>query len=335
MGSNVFGYGHVAQAELYSNRTVEELAEYVGKKYSKEMRALVKTGEDGEPEEPDPPKDKNSVTNYDLMILKSDYEDYKKLKREYECHKAKVFLLILGQCTLNMRNRVEQDDKEKYKKMEEEYDVAGLLETIKRLSYTENKTKYSYWMMARDIKKLATIKQQHDETLAMYHKRFINLVDVIEARWGSLAPTNVPDEDKKNKKESEEESKKKSRNKFLACMFMDGANKTKYGKCIADLSNSYLSKNDKYPKTVATALTYLSHFSDCEYVSKKKPDETINLGLLQYEDRVCYKCGEKGHIATYCKKDREKLVNAYQEEEEATEESTALALPHAPRQWRE
>ena len=80
------------------------------------MRALVKTGEDGEPEMPDPPSDKNSVSNYELMILKSDYEDYKKLKREYDSHKAKVFLLILGQCTLNMRNRVEQDDKEKYKK---------------------------------------------------------------------------------------------------------------------------------------------------------------------------------------------------------------------------
>ena len=84
-------------------------------------------------------------------------------------------------------------------------------------------------------------------------------------------------------KESDEESKKKSRNKFLACMFMDGANKTKYGKCIADLSNSYLSKNDKYPKTVATALTYLSHFSDGESVPKKKPAETINLGFVQTE----------------------------------------------------
>ena len=62
LGNNVFGYGHVAQAELY-NKTVEELAEYVGKNYSKEMRALVNTGEDGEPEEPDPPKDKNSVSD--------------------------------------------------------------------------------------------------------------------------------------------------------------------------------------------------------------------------------------------------------------------------------
>ena len=191
------------------------------------MRALVKTVEDDEPEQPDPPSDKNSVSNYELMILKSDYEDYKKLKREYDSHKVKVFLLILGQCTLNMRNKVEQNDKEKYKKMEEEYDVASLLETIKKLSYTGNKTKYSYLMMARDIKKLATIRQLHEETLAMYHKRFINLVEVIEARWGCLAPTNLPDEEKMSKKESDADRRKKSRDKFLACMFMDGANKTR------------------------------------------------------------------------------------------------------------
>ena len=81
----------------------------------------------------------------------------------------------------------------------------------------------------------------------MYHKRFSNLVEVIEARWGSLAPTNIPHEEKKSKKESDEDRKKKSRDKFLACMFMDDANNTKYGRCIADLSNSYLSKDGKYP----------------------------------------------------------------------------------------
>ena len=52
-------------------------------------------------------------------------------------------------------------------------------------------------------------------------------------------------------------------------------------------------------------MTYLSHFSDGEYVPKKQPAETINLGFVQYADRVCYKCGEKGHIATFCKKDEE------------------------------
>ena len=36
LGSNVFSYGHVAQAEIY-NRTVLEIAEYVGKKYCKEV----------------------------------------------------------------------------------------------------------------------------------------------------------------------------------------------------------------------------------------------------------------------------------------------------------
>ena len=58
----------------------------------------------------------------------------------------------------------------------------------------------------------------------------------------ALAPSNIPDEEKRSKKESDEDRKKKSRDKFWACMFMDGANKTRYGKCIADLSNSYLSR---------------------------------------------------------------------------------------------
>ena len=41
LGSFVFGYGHVAQAEMY-NKTIEEVADYVGKKFSKEMRLVIK-----------------------------------------------------------------------------------------------------------------------------------------------------------------------------------------------------------------------------------------------------------------------------------------------------
>ena len=109
LGSNVCSYGHVAQAEELYNRTpVEEFAEYdLGKKYSTEMRDPVKTGQSCEPEKPDPPSDKNSITEYEMVLLKGAYEDYKKLKTEYDIHKAKVFHLILGQCTMNMRNKVE------------------------------------------------------------------------------------------------------------------------------------------------------------------------------------------------------------------------------------
>ena len=54
LGSNVFSYGHVAQAEIY-NRTVLEIAEYVGKKYCKDMRTLIKDGKECAPKVPKMP----------------------------------------------------------------------------------------------------------------------------------------------------------------------------------------------------------------------------------------------------------------------------------------
>ena len=55
LGGFVFGYGHKHQAEYY-NRTIEEIADFVGTKYSKEMRLLVKKGKEFAPDPPDKPK---------------------------------------------------------------------------------------------------------------------------------------------------------------------------------------------------------------------------------------------------------------------------------------
>ena len=51
LGSFVFGYGHVAQAEMY-NKTIEEVADYVGKKFSKEMRLVIKKKKEFAPTKP-------------------------------------------------------------------------------------------------------------------------------------------------------------------------------------------------------------------------------------------------------------------------------------------
>ena len=39
-----------------------------------------------------------------------------------------------------MRQKIEEDDKEEFKKMEADYDVIALMKTIKKLSYTNTKT---------------------------------------------------------------------------------------------------------------------------------------------------------------------------------------------------
>ena len=77
--SNVFSYGHVAQAEIYYRAAVLERAEYVGKKYCKEMRTLIKDGKECPPKMPKRPiAQEKGVNEIDMVMFKTDYDRYKR-----------------------------------------------------------------------------------------------------------------------------------------------------------------------------------------------------------------------------------------------------------------
>ena len=158
--------------------------------------------------------------------------------------------------------QIEQSDD--FEQMEKDFNVIGPLNRIKKLCYVNPRNRYGYWAMAVEFKQLANIKQQPDESLTVYYKRFVNLESVIESKWGHVAPGYVLDDEKGLQKidQTEISTMLEGREKFLACVFMDGALKNKYSKCIADLNNSYLSSYNKYPKSVAAAYGYLSDYSD-------------------------------------------------------------------------
>ena len=76
----------------------------------------------------------------------------------------------------------------------------------------------------------------------MYYKRSISLIEVIKSRWGSLVPDDMENDnvkleeedqddyeenDSEDAEEDEEDMKQKRRNKFLPCMFIEGADKIK------------------------------------------------------------------------------------------------------------
>ena len=95
LGNYIFGYGHRSQEEFY-NRTIEEIADFVGKKYSKEMRLLVKKGKEFAPEPPDDPQtDKEGkISEIDKLTVTSEYDNYKHEEKQYNQHKAKVAISI-------------------------------------------------------------------------------------------------------------------------------------------------------------------------------------------------------------------------------------------------
>ena len=92
-----------------------------------------------------------------------------------------------------------------------------LLSIIKKISYV--KAKYKYWTMAKDMRRLFGMQQHQNESIIAYHRRFLNLVQVIEAKWGQLVPEKMAQQETSYSR-SKQKTLDESRDKFLACLFI-------------------------------------------------------------------------------------------------------------------
>ena len=93
-------------------------------------------------------------------------------------------------------------------------------------------------------------------TVQAYLDKFQNSVEVIEHCGGDLgidqglinhtfATANpVVNRDKKATPATMEAAKKYAREQYLACAFMLGADRKRYGKLLENLENDYTQKND-------------------------------------------------------------------------------------------
>jgi hypothetical protein len=85
----------------------EAIADYVGREYSKEMRLLLKNQKESEPKEPVMPDKEEVKSPLAMKKYETELKQYYFKKKRYEEHKAKIFVIVKGQCTLNMKNKVE------------------------------------------------------------------------------------------------------------------------------------------------------------------------------------------------------------------------------------
>jgi hypothetical protein len=75
--------------------------------------------------------------------------------------------------------------------------------------------------------------------LTTYYKKWSNIVDTLEGKWGSFVPTNL----------STASNAMEIRGKFLACLFMVSLDPRKYGAALDEINNNYLAgQTNVYPK---------------------------------------------------------------------------------------
>jgi hypothetical protein len=138
------------------------------------------------------------------------------------------------------------------------------------------------------------MRQQDNEPLAEYYKRFTSCVDVAESQWGTLVLTAAA---------TNETSEKTSRDKFTTCVFLAGVDTKKYGRLKTELNIAYVAGQKKHPKMVESAVTILSHYMNDKGVhvtDEDKGQATLTSFMHKHKNVKCYKCGKKGHYANKC-----------------------------------
>jgi hypothetical protein len=118
-----------------------------------------------------------------------------------------------------MKNKVER--LQGYDTIEANDYVIRLLNDLKELTLETHKVQYRYWTICQTVRRVLTMRQQENEPLAEYYKRFTSCADVAESRWGTLVPTVAA---------TNETNEKTSRDKFITCVFLKGVDTKMYGR---------------------------------------------------------------------------------------------------------
>jgi hypothetical protein len=74
----------------------------------------------------------------------------------------------------------------------------------------------------------------------------------------------------------------------------------RYGRLKTELNNTHVAGQNKYPKTVESAVTMLAHYMNNKGVHMTDVDkgQTDRKSFMQkHKNVMCYKCGKKGHYA--------------------------------------
>ncbi|KAL7568619.1 hypothetical protein ACA910_022720 [Epithemia clementina (nom. ined.)] len=132
------------------------IAEYVGLSYSGEIWLLfVKENTEATFDQADDPS-RAQMEKY-KMLWKIMIEEQKKDKQD----KAKVFQLIISQCTMAMKNWIESLSE--YKDLKEKDSMLDLWKYRQDFVYTTNNVLYEFWTMQVVMRRTLTMKQAQRE----------------------------------------------------------------------------------------------------------------------------------------------------------------------------
>jgi hypothetical protein len=228
--------------------TKEALENYCGIHQSTEIRTLVVEHQEPQFTEPaDPGKD---ITPAQLEKYKMELKEVKEDHKKYKQDKAKMYWIILGQCTKPLQAKLKAEPT--YPTIESNLDVIGLLKMLKEVIYSTTKAIHPSVTMHYQLVRFINCNQSKGEAPDDFMKRFLEQTAATEAVWGKLIPHNM-----KGKPTADQDA---ARDQFLATSFLHSLTQGKSGDYRKALNNDFVNGKDHYPKDIPSVLTALSNW---------------------------------------------------------------------------
>ena len=192
--------------------------------------------------------------------FKTKYDEYRKQVKCYEVNQVKAYALLWERCTKGMKNKIKaRSDCDSHI----ENNPIKLLKAIKEhaLNYQESRDAMSIILDA--MRTLLSSKQQEGKSLQDYTKRFRVANDVLESHVGGPIQfpkivEAMPTYDA-TQQIVVEACNKAAFDQFQAYLYLDNADRTKYGSILTGLNTQKLLGNDQYPKSITEANNVLSN----------------------------------------------------------------------------
>jgi hypothetical protein len=310
---HVYDCASAAKAADMYTKTTREIAEYVGREYK--YSAILVRGIETlvEPVVPPPDELPDGASALDRRMWEKRIDKIIEQEERLKDITSRAYALVWGQCSEALREKVKAH--KDYAKAHEKGSVIELLKVVKTEMFTFQTQKYGPQAMHEAKRRFYMLRQEKYISVQQYYETFVNTVEVIEHCGGdigvdrSLVTEMLGGHDRSIASSSIlVDAEQKAKDKYLACAFLLGSDKTRYGRLIEDLENSFTQGVDKFPKTMVDAYNLLVNWKQNPMNYMRVVDSSTDGAMFVTDGGdddagftgKCWSCKQTGHRKNQC-----------------------------------